>query len=514
MKVRLLRTVVQGAFLVFWVLLFILIVFPLRSSVPVDLLLRSNPLAAILSFLAGRTVVSRMLLSVVLLGATFLLGRLFCGWVCPLGTAVDLADRPLSSSKLAFLKLKRVSVSPKFYLLGLLLLMALLGRSLLWLVDPLVIFIRSLTVLFYPAGVFAANLALDIFRPLAERWELDLMASAGFDHVTFSSWLLPALFLAFILGLGLMGRRLWCRALCPLGALLALVGRFAPLKRHVWAQRCTHCHLCRRSCPMGAVGEDEVETAYGQCIGCRVCAHVCPPKAVTFRFHGKSSVGKLDMGRRRFVFAAVLGVVGFALSRIKPMSPAQPSRRIRPPGAVPESVFLARCLRCGQCMKVCLTNGLQPATEEASPLGIWTPVLVPRKGGCERHCNMCGQVCPTQAIRSLSLEEKSFVRIGIAQVERSRCLEWNYGKTCLVCDEVCPYGAIFVERAQVGAAARRGPVVNLDVCVGCGMCEHHCPVPGEAAIRVAAQAEDRLLGGSYITVDKVRARQRVLNGKN
>jgi formate hydrogenlyase subunit 6/NADH:ubiquinone oxidoreductase subunit I len=162
-------------------------------------------------------------------------------------------------------------------------------------------------------------------------------------------------------------------------------------------------------------------------------------------------------------------------------------------------------------MKVCLTNGLQPATDEAGFMGVWTPILVPRKGPCERHCNMCGQVCPTQAIRSLSLDEKSYARLGQAQVDRPRCLEWGHGKACLVCDEVCPYGAISVgESPQQG---RRGPVVDSKVCVGCGVCEKHCPVQGEAAIRVSIREEERLLKGSYITAEKTRARQRVLLGE-
>jgi formate hydrogenlyase subunit 6/NADH:ubiquinone oxidoreductase subunit I len=165
-------------------------------------------------------------------------------------------------------------------------------------------------------------------------------------------------------------------------------------------------------------------------------------------------------------------------------------------------------------MKVCLTNGLQPATDEAGFMGIWTPVLVPRKGPCERHCNLCGQVCPTQAIRSLSLEEKGYARIGGAQVDRDRCLEWGYGRACLVCDEVCPYGAIFVGKSNEKGQGRRGPVVDPQVCVGCGVCEQHCPVLGEAAIRVSVEWEDRLAEGSYITPGKVRARERVLKGEN
>jgi formate hydrogenlyase subunit 6/NADH:ubiquinone oxidoreductase subunit I len=84
----------------------------------------------------------------------------------------------------------------------------------------------------------------------------------------------------------------------------------------------------------------------------------------------------------------------------------------------------------------------------------------------------------------------------------------------LVCDEVCPYGAIFVESGAVEGTVRRGPVVDAEVCVGCGVCEHHCPVSGEAAIQISSQGEDRFLEGSYITSEKVKARNRVLTGND
>jgi MauM/NapG family ferredoxin protein len=514
MRARTLRAAVQGLFFCFFVLLFALTVFPLRSRIPVDLLLRADPLIAAVSFLASRTVVSRMLLSVVLLIATLVLGRFFCGYICPLGTIVDLADRPLSCSKLARLKLQIVPRTIKFYLLGLLLFMALFGHSLIWPLDPLVIFARSLTAVFHPAAVFLSNLGLDLFRPLAERWELDALANAGFDEPSYVFWLVPIVILIFPLGLSLLGSRFWCRAICPLGALLALVARLSPVKRVVRNDLCTHCHLCRKKCPMSCIGEDELETALGECIECRSCVVICPHRAVSFRLGSPRPRAKVHWDRRRFIVSFLLGMGAFSLTRILPRTGWAEARRIRPPGAVPEAFFQTRCLRCGQCMKVCLTNGLQPATDEAGAVGVWTPVLVPRKGGCERHCNMCGQVCPTQAIRALSLEEKSYARLGCAHVQQARCLEWGQGKACLVCDEVCPYGAISVGRKEIEGQARRGPVVDAEVCVGCGICEHHCPVLGEAAIRVAMAGEDRRLDGSYITVQKARARQRALQGES
>jgi ferredoxin len=498
MRTARLRRVLQAVFLAFFVYLALRTVYPLKSVIPVDLLLRFDPLAAAVSFLASRTIVPRMLLSLVLLGATFFMGRFFCGYICPLGTAIDLSDVTQRRLRLDRFRLSSVPRFPKYGLLIFLLILALFGRSLLWPFDPLVIFVRGLATLFFPAAVALTNAGLNFFRPLAERWELFTLAEAEFSRLTFSYWIFPLLALLVVFGLGVLGRRFWCRALCPLGALLALATRFSPFRRVVEKSLCTHCGLCRRRCAMGAIRGDDLSTEPGECIECGICSSICPGRAISFRPGGVPPVSrKVNPDRRRLVLAALAGLIAIPGSRILPSPAPSRPRRIRPPGSVPEEIFVTRCLRCGECMKVCLTNGLQPSLRESGPGGFWTPVLVPRMGPCERQCHLCGQVCPTQAIRALSLEEKSNARIGRALVERSRCLEWGFGRACLICDEVCPYGAIDVGGTGRLGKGQRGPVVNPQLCVGCGVCEYHCPAVGEAAIRVSAGGEDRLLRGSY-----------------
>ena len=81
---------------------------------------------------------------------------------------------------------------------------------------------------------------------------------------------------------------------------------------------------------------------------------------------------------------------------------------VRPPGAVAEDEFLARCIKCCECMRVCPTNVLQPAGFPFGLESLWTPVLNNRIGtsGCQLNCIACGHACPTGAIRRLSLDEK------------------------------------------------------------------------------------------------------------
>jgi ferredoxin len=165
---------------------------------------------------------------------------------------------------------------------------------------------------------------------------------------------------------------------------------------------------------------------------------------------------------------------------------------------VAEKEFLRRCVKCGECMKVCLTNGLQPTLWEAGAEGIWSPMLVPRIGYCEYRCTLCGQVCPTGAIRRLSPEEKAGVRIGLAMIDPGRCLPYAHARSCIVCEEVCPTPkkAIWFETTAVKdrdgrTLSVKQPHVDLSLCIGCGICEAKCPVLGRPAITVSSVGESR-----------------------
>ena len=170
-----------------------------------------------------------------------------------------------------------------------------------------------------------------------------------------------------------------------------------------------------------------------------------------------------------------------------------------------EKDFLAKCIKCGACMKVCPTGGLQPAALEAGFEGMWTPILINEIGYCEPNCTRCGRHCPTGAIRPLSHAERTGkpphdrpIRIGTAFVDRGRCLPWANGIQCIVCEEVCPVSpkAIVAERARVFIGRGRTaevlrPYVNPGRCIGCGVCENHCPVQGRRGIRVSSVGETR-----------------------
>ncbi len=411
-----------------------------------------------------------------LLAASLVLGRAFCGWVCPLGTVTDLVRL------LAFWRRQgrygRVRVDSRrntrlrYLLLAVTLGGSLLSIKLLGLLDPWVVFSRAAT-----AGTI--NL-------------LSSQAAVERGGMTYFSLLFIA-----ILMLELWQPRFWCRHLCPQGALFSLASRFSLLNRRVSAG-CSNCVLCRQACPMDAIPGDAHNTDYSDCTFCLECESACPLEAVRFGFGGlaaavwqPSAEGKpsnrIDrrqgkyvaspaaipgkgLSRRQFLQGMLAMAAGLAITPLTHLRERQDP--LRPPGALPEAEFLNLCIACQECIRVCPTHGLQAAFLQNGLGKLGMPVLLPRLGACSLgvSCNhLCEQVCPVNAI--LPVDQKKF-KIGTARVNHLSCLAWDQGVKCLVCVEACRFQAAIPQQGKV--------VIDPDKCVGCGSCESGCPVPGGA----------------------------------
>jgi len=209
---------------------------------------------------------------------------------------------------------------------------------------------------------------------------------------------------------------------------------------------------------------------------------------------------KTGLSRRSFLTAAGAGVAAPLLLKVSPVVQGKTYNPalIRPPGSLAEKDFLTKCVRCGECMKVCPTNAIHPTTLEAGLAGLWSPFLIFAVGYCEYNCTLCGQVCPTGAIEELSVEEKQQVHIGTAYVDRSRCLPFVFDTECIVCEEHCPTPTKAIWFEEVTVRDRDGnekvlkqPHVDPELCIGCGICETKCPVNDPAAIIVTSGGETR-----------------------
>lgn len=498
------RRLIQLASFLLFLLLFFLAAYPLQQAIPVDLFLRLDPLLAVAVMLASRTLIAGMLWSALLLISALIAGRFFCGYACPLGSVIDLADslfwkarRSFSPTTHAFLQTLRKG---KFYILIFTLMSALFGVTTVYFFDPLSLLTRVLTFIFYPLALVVINTFLDLFRPVAEALDWFSFARLSFIQHTYYMSAITLLLFAGILATGYVQQRFWCRNVCPLGALLGVIGRYGLMQRRV-SDVCIDCGKCQRSCPTTAIPENPRETLSQECIQCHACQQVCPVKAISFPLQTterKPQTADIDLSRRGFLTSIGVGVASSFVMGLHPSQKLLQANLIRPPGAVPESLFLDRCIRCGECMKACTTNTLQPSLLDAGLEGLWTPRLELRYAPCEQRCNVCGQVCPTGAIRALTLAERQHAKIGTAVLYRDRCLVWEQDKLCLICDEQCPYDAIEFRIVE----GQRRPFVLEDRCNGCGVCEHKCPVQGQAAIVVTPMAELRLAKGSYIDASK------------
>jgi MauM/NapG family ferredoxin protein len=320
----------------------------------------------------------------------------------------------------------------------------------------------------------------------------------SFERPSFVQGSFIGLLFLGILALNLVRKRFWCRYACPLGALLALISRFSVLNHKLDNEACNDCKLCLATCSGGARPYPRSDWRGSECVLCMNCHSVCPTQAVSFKLgRPEPDSRRTDLKRRYVILSGAAGLGALALMRLNPVREAGAADLIRPPGSVEEAEFLRRCVKCGECMKVCITNGLHPTFMQAGFEGIWSPVLVPRIGYCEFNCTLCGQVCPTDAIEELSLEVKQKRKIGLAFVDRNRCLPYAFGISCIVCEEHCPTSPKAIEFESRMIAAADGemelklPLVDPEVCTGCGICEHVCPVGESAAIRVSSVGEDR-----------------------
>ncbi len=388
------------------------------------------------------------------------------------------------------------------------------------------------------------------------------------------AWLIFAVFVTAVL-LNFAIPRFYCRFVCPLGALFGLIDRFAVWRIGKTKAECINCRLCNVNCEGGCEPASQIRIS--ECVLCFNCLDDCKHNLLAYQTK-KSAAGEItdpDISRRGFVLSLAGGVLAIPAVRLAAkLTTNRDHLLIRPPGALNEQEFLKRCIKCGQCMRVCPTNVIQPAGLDRGVENLWTPVLNNRIGssGCQLNCVSCSQVCPTAAIRPLTLDEKlgkggfadkGPIKLGTAFFDRGRCLPWAMGRPCLVCQENCPVspkaiytretfntvrdgkfrikavssGALTIADAKITPAKYatgdyyclfggdrfkiisntedtvvlaaderillksqdlmeiqvrlQRPYIDVEKCIGCGTCEHECPVAGRPAVRVSSEGETR-----------------------
>ena len=464
----------------------------------VNLPLQLDPLAMLAQSMASRKVLPGATLALLTVVVSLLLGRVWCGWFCPVGTVLDWI--PLRSWKKKDPAVPEKFRGIKYILLLIILFGAIFSNLSLMIFDPLTIGYRTLTASIWPAlDRVVTAIELTLFRvpflsPVVGAFDSLIRPAIFPAHpaVYRFGWLFGGFF-ALLVGLNALAPRFWCRYLCPLGGLLGMLGKFSLVSCEI-SESCSQCGSCLPACPTGAIQQAEhIYCDPGECTMCMACAVDCPTGQV--KFPAKSSQflqQPYDVDRRKALFSLGTAVVGAGLLESDWIDVKPSPEMIRPPG-VDQEEFLSTCIRCGECSTVCPTNAIQMSIFDGGVDGFWSPVLIHRIGYCDYSCNACGQVCPVEAIPPLALEIKRQQVIGKATIDQTRCLPWAENQECIVCEEMCPLSEKAIELELVQVRSESGepmtlqrPVVIPNLCIGCGICEYKCPVSGAAAIEVSA----------------------------
>ena len=490
---------------------------------PVRLFFEWDPLVAVANALATHALYRGLLWSLVILLPTLFLGRFFCGWICPMGTLQHFVGNMPSEAKRGTQRIEANRYkrwqTVKYAVLMAGLVAACFGSMVIGWLDPFSLLVRSIGLSILPAFNFTVRAVL---APL-ENSHLAVIKATGetthavlqflvldFRQAHFTQGLALGILFLVILSASLRITRLWCRSICPLGALLGAVSRWSVFGLHKDAESCDKCNRCLLHCQGGDDPIGGAPWRKAECLMCMNCVGSCPHGSLVFRFfRNEKEVASPDLSRRRTLTGLAAGAVVVPLMRADTaMGKSRNERLLRPPGALDEPDFLSRCIRCGECMKVCPNNSLHPTLGEAGLEGLWTPTLVPRIGYCEPSCILCSEVCPTGAIWQITPREKGWVvgvgqqsqqvRVGTAFYDRGRCLPWAMATECIVCEEWCPVSpkAIYLQEAQVIDAAGntktlKQPRVDPSRCVGCGACEFACPLQERPAVYVTSIGESR-----------------------
>lgn len=478
-----------------------------------------------LQFLPSVMAINIISVAVVLL-LTLAVGRIYCSVICPLGVMQDvfawIGKLPLFRKNKKSKMANKYSYSkPKTWLrltaLGAMVAMIVAGFNAgFMLLAPYSAYGRIVSSALQPIYIGINNL----LATWAEQndsyafYQVEQHNNPAILCIVAGVSALVLLVLAFRNG------RTYCNTICPVGTVLGYVSKFSWYKIRVDESKCIKCGLCAKNCKAACIDVkkgEPVKIDYTRCVDCGNCELACAKSAISLcRANAPEPVSaeaektEGDMSRRSFIGVVGLAAAasinaqekttdgGFAAIEDKQI----PTRKtpLTPPGSLSAKNLQNKCTSCQLCISNCPNGVLRPNTSLGNLL---QPVMEYEKGYCRPECTRCSDVCPAGAIRPITVEEKTAIQIGHAVWVKKNCIPLADGKTCGNCASKCPTGAIQMvpidksykineEGKWVDAEGKpvnereilRIPVVNTEVCIGCGACENLCPARPFSAIYV------------------------------
>jgi polyferredoxin len=472
---------------------FILVFVDFSSLIPdkyINWLIYLQFIPSVLNYIDLKSLAAAGFLVVILL--TLLTGRTYCSFLCPLGIIQDLNSRLGGRIKRKF---RRYGFRKPFTIIRYSLLVITLGVALIWglymviILDPYSIFGRFATYFLKPVVLLLNNFFAGILGRF-DNYALHHVPVRGFNLVTY---IIPVAFLLLVGSLSLIKGRLYCNMICPVGTFLGLVSKISIIRIRFNEEKCNRCGRCAVACKSSCIDFLNHNIDITRCVDCFNCLKSCPEKALSYGLiSAKTREPITDDGRRKFVAGSILFLLGLSGSTKgqekfvpvpKKASTIKENRTspVSPPGAGSIEKLNKNCIACSLCITACPNKVLQPAFKQYGVAGLMQPVMDYHKSFCTYNCNVCTEICPTNALKPLAIEAKKLTQLGKANFIKDNCIVKTEKTACGACSEACPTKAVYMVPYEGNLVI---PETNQDICIGCGHCEFACPVTPYKAIFV------------------------------
>ena len=429
---------------------------------------------------------------VFVLALTFLFGRVYCSVICPMGVFQDFVSRIAGRFKKRRFSFKEKKLSVRFYILGAFVLFLIFFAPVADLIAPYSAYGRMVNSLFQPVYQWFHNIAASIAEHYDSYavYKVDVWFKGGITFAIAIVTLVVVSLWSWKAGRG------YCNTVCPVGTVLGLISTKSLFKVNINADKCVNCGLCEKNCKAQALDYKSHKIDYSRCVACMDCIDVCKKSAIDFsrckaeKAETKASPEVDDSLRKTLATTALLAVSSVVKAQEKTVDGGLaviedkkiPEREIpvKPAGARGYKHFASHCTACQLCVAQCPNGVLRPSSNLAT---FMQPEMSFERGYCRPECTRCSEVCPTGAIEKITREEKTAIRAGHAVWIKQNCLPVSDGVSCGNCARHCPSGAITMVALPDNPDVKI-PSVDSERCLGCGACEHLCPVRPFSAIYV------------------------------
>ncbi|MCR5658199.1 MAG: 4Fe-4S binding protein [Bacteroidales bacterium] len=430
------------------------------------------------------------LLALAVTTITTLFGRIYCSVICPLGIMQDIFSWIGSKVKKNRFSYAKPNRWLRYGFLAVFIILLFIGFA-------------PVTTLFAPYSAYG-RIVNSLFKPLYDllnNWLAGLdAANDRYNFTEVQIWtrsvttFVVALLTFIILGaLAIWKGRLYCNTICPVGSMLSLFAAPATFKIRFDKNKCKQCGMCEKNCKAQAIDFKKGTVDYTRCVVCGDCLDKCKFDALHYTAKKPETAPKpVDKERRAFLVGAAVAGTSAAMAQTQMKvdgglavleDKKAPKRQtpVTPPGSVSARHMQRHCTACQLCVSSCPNNVLRPSTDL---MHFMQPTMSFERGYCRPECTRCSEVCPTDAIKSISREEKTSIHVGHAVWIKENCVVLTDGVSCGNCARHCPTGAIQMVDYEGPNGTVQVPAVDENKCIGCGACENLCPARPFSAIYV------------------------------